>query len=368
MAIVDLARVDSQSNPPTNNEDVVTVLLVDDQAIVGAAVRYTLRDQPHFRFHHCTDPHEALGLAKQINPTVILQDLVMPGVDGLTLVEQYRASPVTQEVPVIVLSSTDSPAVKSEAFRRGANDYLIKPTDPVELIARLRHHAKSYLNFIRREEAYRALRETQRQFIELNAELQRLSKIDGLTGLNNRRCLDIYLETEWKRSARDKKPLALLMIDVDYFKRYNDTYGHLAGDDVLKRVAATIRETLSRPADFTARFGGEEFIGVLPNTGLTGAKHVADKVRRAVEELHIEHSASAATGYVTISIGVASMDAKRDGTLTALVEAADVALYEAKKLGRNRVFVSTRSMDRTPLMPPSSVLQPPSIYSAIKPK
>lgn len=315
----------------------MTVLLVDDQAMIGELIKLTLRDEPNHYFYHCLDPHEAMEVAERVNPTVIVQDLLMPGVDGLTLVERYRANPATADVPVIVLSSTEKPAVKSEAFRVGASDYLIKPANPIELLARLRHHSRSYLNQIQRDEAYRALHEAQQQLIELNAELQRLTKADGLTGLSNRRYLDEYLDAEWKRGARDQNSLGVLMIDVDYFKRYNDTYGHVAGDDVLKKVADVIRASFSRPADLAGRFGGEEFMVILPNTNTAGATHVAEKIRAAVEGLCIPHDASSAADYVTVSIGATSLVPQRDVAPTTLIEAADAALYQAKKAGRNRI-------------------------------
>ncbi len=336
MAATGLAQRDCAGILPADDYS-VTVLLVDDQATVGHVIRRALGDLPNFYFYHCANPQEAISLAERINPTVILQDLVLPGIDGLTLVERYRANPFTLDVPVIVLSSEEKAAVKSEAFKLGASDYLVKPPDPVELIARLRHHTKAYLNQVQRDEAYRSLHEAQQQLMQLNTELQRLTKVDGLTGLCNRRYLDDYLLIEWKRAVREQTALSVLMIDVDCFKPYNDTYGHLCGDEVLKKVATAIRQSLSRPADVAARFGGEEFIGILPNTALAGARHVAEKVRRIVEALRIPHSASGAGAHVTISIGVASAIPRRDTPLTDLLEAEDVALYRAKKAGKNRV-------------------------------
>lgn len=339
MNTADSIGTDSEDIAPLD-EYAVTVLLVDDQSTVVEVIRRALAAQPNFYFYHSRDAREAIGLAERVNPTVILQDLVLPGIDGLTLVERYRANPVTMDVPVIVLSAEETPAVKSEAFKRGASDYLIKPPDPVELVARLEHHSKAYLNQIQRDEAYHALREAQQDLMKLNTELQRLTKVDGLTGLCNRRFLDDYLATEWKRAIRQQDPLSVLMIDVDHFKRYNDTYGHLAGDEVLKKVATAIKQSFSRPADLGARFGGEEFMAVLPKIAPAGARHIAEKLRCAVEDLRLPHSASTTAHYVTVSIGVASTIPPRNGPLTALIEAADAALYEAKKAGRNRVAVS----------------------------
>ena len=167
------------------------VMLVDDQAIVGESVRRLLAREPLIDFHYCADPGHAIDLAEKIRPTVILQDLIMPGVDGLTLVRQYRANPATKDLPIIVLSSKEDATVKSEAFTAGANDYLVKLPDKIELVARIRLHSNAYANQLQRDEAYRALRESQRQLLLSNAELlslnqkleDALSKVKQLSGL-----------------------------------------------------------------------------------------------------------------------------------------------------------------------------------------
>ena len=154
----------------------VMVLLVDDQAMVCEAVRRALANQPDIDFHYCADAREALTIANQIKPTVILQDLVLPGIDGLTLVNQYRANPGTKDIPIIVLSTNENPQVKGQAFALGANDYLVKLPDKIELIARIRYHSKAFLNVLQRDAAYRALRESQQQLIESNAALISLNQ------------------------------------------------------------------------------------------------------------------------------------------------------------------------------------------------
>jgi two-component system, chemotaxis family, response regulator WspR len=324
--------------PPSDDYSMI-VLLVDDQAMVGEMVRRTLANEPNLVFHYCSNACHAVAFAERLRPTVILQDLMMPEIDGLTLVPQYRQSPIVKDVPIIVLSVTEEPSVKCEAFRRGATDYLVKLPDPIELIARIRHHSKAYLNQIQRDQAYRALHESQQKLVEMNIELQRLNNIDGLTGLFNRRYLDEYLATEWRRAVREQSPLSVLMLDVDEFKKYNDTYGHLSGDDVLRQVSATIKLGIERPADLAARFGGEEFFVVLPNTDLAGAQFIGEMIRRRLEQLKLPHSASTAASHVTISGGVASIIPKRSDTVDALIASADRALYEAKKAGRNCINV-----------------------------
>lgn len=315
----------------------VMVLLVDDQVMIGEAIRRVLADQPSMDFHYCSDPTEAIADARKIKPTVILQDLVMPGVDGLTLVRQYRANPATRDIPVIVLSTKEDPAIKSEAFAAGANDYLVKLPDSIELIARIRYHSKSYLNQVQRDQAYMALRHSQQQLQEKNLVLHRLSNLDGLTGLSNRRYFDEYIETQWKLAIREQNPISLLMIDVDDFKRYNDTYGHLAGDEALKSVAMVMRQRFLRPTDLTARFGGEEFAVILPGTPFAPIQSLGESLRRGIEALAIPHRASTIGEYLTVSIGGASMVPQPKDSFLSLIDSADEAMYAAKKLGKNQI-------------------------------
>jgi two-component system chemotaxis family response regulator WspR len=312
------------------------VLLVDDQLVVGEAIRRALLDQPGMEFHYCSDPHEALALAKKVQPTVILQDLVMPSVNGLDLVHRYRADPQTRNIPIIVLSTKEEATVKSDAFLAGANDYLVKLPDRIELIARLRYHSAAYLSQIQRDEAYRALRKSQQQLMETNLELQRLTNVDGLTGLSNRRYFNEYLEIEWRHAVRVREQISLLMVDIDHFKLYNDTYGHLAGDEVLRTVAQTVMRSFHRPKDLAARFGGEEFAVILPQTPQGDLQRLGDKVVQAVAMLDLPHSASSTASKVTISVGGASRIPQPGDSVFALVEAADKALYQAKAAGRNR--------------------------------
>src|SRR5215471_16678615 len=165
-----------QGRPTALPDYHVMVLLIDDQAMVCEAVRRALANQPDIDFHYCSDAREAMTIANQIKPTVILQDLVMPGIDGLTLVSQYRANPATKDIPIIVLSTNENPQVKGQAFAIGANDYLVKLPDRIELIARIRYHSKAFMNLVQRDAAYRALRESQQQLIESNAALISLNQ------------------------------------------------------------------------------------------------------------------------------------------------------------------------------------------------
>jgi len=328
---------------PTPRTDIV-VLLIDDQPIVAEAIRRLLAPIADVQFHYCRDPHQALETAEQIKPAVILQDLVMPGVDGLTLVRAYRANPGTADVPVIVLSTKEEAAVKGEAFLCGANDYVVKLPDSIELIARLRHHGMSYLHRVQRDSAYRALHESQRMLLLQNLELERLTHVDGLTGLSNRRYFDEFTTVQWKLAIRERTPFSILMIDVDDFKKYNDYYGHVAGDLVLKRIAQEIKARCQRPNDLVARFGGEEFVVGLC-VPLGGALVVAERICDSIVALDISHEASTVGNVVTVSVGGASTWPIHGEDYLPLIEVADLALYEAKRSGKMRAIVHPQHAD-----------------------
>lgn len=319
--------------------DKAVVLLVDGQPLVAEAMRRALCDEPDIEFHYCQAGLKALAAAEEIRPTVILQDLVMPDAHGLDLVKAYRANISTQNIPIIVLSMKDEALIKCNAFSAGANDYLVKIPEVVELLARIRYHSNAYTALVQRDIAYRALRCSQQELTEINLELKRLTHVDGLTSLSNRRFLSEGLASEWKHAQRIKKPLAAMMIDIDFFKLFNDTYGHVAGDEVLQKVAAGVREVCRADGDIAARYGGEEFAVVLPGRMLEEAAALADELVRHVEGLKIPHMQSATSAYVTISVGVASCMPAKAQEPSALILAADEALYHAKRGGRNKVFI-----------------------------
>jgi two-component system chemotaxis family response regulator WspR len=299
------------------------VLLVDDARTTAAALRALLCDESDIGFHYCGRPEEAVEAAIRLQPTVILLDVVMPGIDGLTLLRHYRAEPATRQVPIVMLSTAEDAQIKADAFALGANDYLVKLPATVELVARLRYHSQAYANL--------------RRLDELNQALQALSLEDGLTGIANRRCFDELLEKEWRRGVRERGTLSLLLLDVDYFKRYNDRYGHPAGDACLRAIATVLKDALRRPSDLAARYGGEEFAGLLPGTPAEGAIARAEDVRTRVEALRLIHQGSLVSPDVTVSIGVASLVPGPSGGASRLVAAADKALYQAKRAGRNCV-------------------------------
>jgi len=323
------------------------VLLVDDQPIVAEAIRRMLADQDDIVFHYCRDSDKAVDAAIECKPTVILQDLVMPDTDGMELLSQYRANPITKAIPVIVLSTKEDPAIKKDAFERDASDYLVKIPDKIELVARIHAHSRSYLAQKQRDEAIVALKKLQKQLEKKNAELARLSAYDGLTDILNRRSFDELLQKEWERSSRDDTAISLILIDIDHFKLFNDNYGHQGGDDCLRKVAKKLDDTVYRPADFVARYGGEEFAVVLPGTDLDGATNIAGKLCAGIENLNIMHEFSSVANCVTISAGVSVIKPKGKSGVKQIIEAADKALYLAKEDGRNQFKVYSESNDRS---------------------
>lgn len=319
------------------------VMLVDDQPMVAEALRRILASEIGIDFHYCRESGDAVRIAEQIKPTIILLDLVMPEIDGLAVLSALRANARTKDFPVVMLSSTEDPKQKAAAFTAGGNDYLIKWPDRIELLARIRYHSQCYITLKQRDDAFRALRVSQRELAETNLKLQRLASHDGLTNIPNRRHFDECLNEEWYRATREESWLAVAMLDIDHFKQFNDLYGHPAGDACIQSVVKAVASCLKRPADIVARYGGEEFVLILPGTQGDGALGLCEKVRQAVEALQIVHEKSSVGACVTLSIGVAVVTPQRDSPASALLAAADTALYTAKHQGRNQVVLASAS-------------------------
>jgi two-component system chemotaxis family response regulator WspR len=291
----------------------VVVLLVDDQMIVARAVQQLFTEDQDIAFHYCTSPHEALQLAKTVRPTVILQDLVMPDISGLDLVRAYRSVPETAEIPIIVLSTREDPITKSHAFAEGANDYLVKLPDRIELVARVRYHSR----------AYRAL-----------TALRDRATRDALTGAWNRGMIFETLAQELARARREETPLSIVMVDLDNFKTINDSLGHAAGDAVVQQASRRLSACI-RPYDHVGRYGGDEFLVVLSNCDREQAGTLSERLRDAVAGTPMSFDGKEIR--ITCSLGVAITCDLNRSSVTGLVQAADEALYRAKQMGRNCV-------------------------------
>jgi diguanylate cyclase (GGDEF)-like protein len=270
---------------------------------------------------------------------LILMDIIMPDVDGIEACRNVKKREWLADVPVIMVTATTEKDNLQLAFFAGAMDFIKKPLDRVELLARVRSALRLKHETARRKARETELIEVTRQLKAANERLQNLSFLDGLTRIANRRHFDQELLKESRRAKREKTPLSLIMLDIDYFKAFNDTYGHLKGDDCLKMVASTLKKTLKRPGDFPARYGGEEFAVVLPNTTDVGAAIIAEELRASIERAGIAHINSLCADYVTVSLGVVTRFSEQAETPDDLILAADRALYRSKHEGRNRVSV-----------------------------
>ncbi len=278
--------------------------------------------------------------SRPLSVDLILMDIMMPEMDGIEAVRQIKAVDQFREIPIIMVTAKSDPVDLQLAFAAGAMDFICKPLNKVELLTRVRSVLRLVHEINRRKARETELLEVMRQLEEANHMLLRLSRLDGLTGVTNRRQFDDYLDQEWRRALRENMPLSLVMLDIDGFKDYNDAHGHQAGDECLKQVAGAISRALNRPGDLVARYGGDEFVMILPGTPAEGAMRVAETMREKVQSLGLSRSNRSVEERVTISLGVATFYPTRDTSPSVLVAAADQALYQAKQSGRNRVAQS----------------------------
>lgn len=303
-------------------------------------------------------------------PALILLDIKMPGMDGFEVCRRLKDDPTSRDIPIIIVTALGDTADKIKAFELGAVDFVTKPLNAEEVLMRVATHLSLALAQKQLQEQNRQLRdaldeadkataalkaaehqlivysqkleelvaERTRELTEANAKLRELSEHDGLTGVANRRKMDTVWQDQWSRALREDSSLAVLMIDVDHFKRYNDHYGHASGDICLRQVAQTIEAKVRRSSDLVARYGGEEFVVILPCVTEADVRRIAESMRQAVEDLAIVHEHSSAAPVLTVSIGVAYWAPGRSRRSINLLTEADANLYRAKQMGRNRVL------------------------------
>ncbi len=314
------------------------IMIVDDSETARMLLETILRNAGYNNLVMTNVAQQALdylgvetGAGEDVD--CILMDVNMPGIDGIEATRRIKTVERLRDIPVIMVTASEEEANLELAFEAGAIDYIYKPVRQIELKARIGSVLK-----LKHEMDKRKARE--RELENLTRTFQELSNLDGLTGVANRRRFDDVFDREWKSARRDGAPLAVLMIDIDFFKAYNDRYGHLKGDQCLTQVAQSLRKALKRPRDFVARYGGEEFVVVLPETNLVGAQRIAESIRERICALQLEHAASEVGECVTISVGVSAQLPTAQSTPAELLAASDLALYRAKMEGRNRVSVA----------------------------
>lgn len=291
------------------------VLIADDDPINRQLLAELLK--PEYTVLLAKNGEQALERAARHAPDLLLLDVMMPDMNGFEVLRRLRADPATAQLAVIFISGLDRPEDEANGLKLGAADYIAKPFNATVVMARVALHL---------------------QMVRQRRMLERLANVDGLTELANRRRFDEVYAQEWARARRSGAPLSIALLDIDAFKQYNDHYGHPAGDRALRAVARVARAALRRPADLAARYGGEELVLVLPDTGAGEACRVVDVLCTALAGLQLAHAASAVAPVLTVSVGGATLGTHGEESAAALFEAADSHLYRAKQEGRNRMI------------------------------
>ncbi|MCW8108113.1 diguanylate cyclase [Alteromonas ponticola] len=291
------------------------VFIVDDDIITLEMLIHNLQNDYHVI--GCSEPTEALRKIKEAMPDLIMLDMEMPGLNGVELCRQIKATEQLEDLPIVFLTGHDDQETQLKCWEAGCVDFVPKPIVFATLKYRLQTHIKLKL---------------------VTDKLSTLAMLDGLTNVYNRRYLENYLTKHNTQATRDYQVFTLMMLDIDYFKRYNDNYGHQQGDECLREVAQILSKTATRSTDFVARYGGEEFILMLPATDQKGAKLVAMNIHQSLAKRKLENKDTEA-GRVTLSIGCVSASAPY--AITPMIEEADKLLYEAKQSGRNQTCFKT---------------------------
>ncbi|GAB3031247.1 diguanylate cyclase domain-containing protein [Bowmanella dokdonensis] len=294
-----------------------TVLVVDDQPVNLKILGQALSKD--YQVLLASSGEQALRMARDQLPDLILLDIIMKDMDGYQACRQLKSDPLTQNIPIIFSTAMDSVEDEVRGLEEGATDYITKPFNVALVLARVRN---------------------QLQLKKKTDLLERLVSLDGLTEIPNRRYFEQRLEEEWRRAERGEECLCLAMADIDAFKQFNDNYGHGAGDLCLQKVARCLSSNAQRSGDLVARYGGEEFAVLLPATDLDAGRLVVERLRQSVEDLAIPHRFSPVTDVVTLSVGLACIRVSLDMEKERLWKEADKQLYGAKQAGRNRVHTA----------------------------
>ncbi|MGR3554885.1 diguanylate cyclase [Paracoccus sp. (in: a-proteobacteria)] len=290
------------------------IMIVDDEIANIEIMGAVLGEDYEICFSRSGE--DALRVVQRVTPDLILLDIVMPGLDGYEVCRKLKDDPATADIPVIFTTGLYQTEDEVRGLAAGAIDYVTKPIQPVALRSRVDNHI---------------------ELKRMRDQLANLAMTDGLTGLGNRRLLEKLLQTELRRLSREGDWLSFIMLDIDFFKQFNDLYGHLEGDQCLRKVASALGGAVRRSGDTCLRYGGEEFACILPRTDHDGALEVAEDMRRRVEALGIGNGGSDVSPVVTVSIGVASGRCSSELSMELWISTADAMLYQGKRSGRNRV-------------------------------
>lgn len=319
-----------EQSPPRRSK--ASVLVIDPSAANRAQICDCLSQLPDIRVLAANSGESALAMIQENWPSMVLLDTALKDTDGIALTRTIRTRErsrneigISPWTPIIFLSAATSEDVLAEGILAGGDDFLCKPVSEVVLLAKVT--------------ALLRIATRQQEICDVHRQLKEIASLDSLTGIPNRRYFDDTLATEWKRCLRSDAPLSIVLSDIDFFKQFNDIYGHQAGDTCLKAVAGSLSESLFRVEDTVARYGGEEFVAILPGTDAAGAFAVAERMRQSAHDLRIPHERGI-NGRVSCSFGVASIHPTADEAPQRLLRIADTGLYAAKLAGRNRVSVS----------------------------
>lgn len=304
-----------------HEKEKLRILIVDDEKMNLKVLAELLKDE-YVPVLAITGEQALSHAFGEFPPDLILLDVMMPIMGGYEVIKHLKNNDKTKNIPVIFVTALKSIEDEEHGFKLGAVDYIIKPFSPPIVKMRIRNHLR---------------------IVHQYKLLDQLAHLDGLTEISNRRRFDEVFQKEWARSARNKSPFSLAMIDVDYFKQYNDHYGHAMGDIALQKIAKALDSVLRRPADLIARYGGEEFVMLLPEMDIAAAKIIANRCLQIIIDLNIPHRFSQAAEMVTISIGLATIYIDGAASPQTFLNKADQNLYQAKQSGRNRMVSSLYS-------------------------
>lgn len=293
------------------------ILIVDDTTNNLRLIGNLLREAK-YSVSFAQSGVKALSIAEERKPDLVLLDIQMPGIDGFEICQKLKRNQTTEHIPVLFLTAKSDADDIIKGFDSGAVDYITKPFHQKELLVRIKTHLD--LKFAKEK-------------------IEWMSYYDELSGIPNKRYFNRFFEMEWNLAIREKTFITVILADIDLFKNYNDTYGHMEGDKCIFSVAKALNNCTVRPTDFVARFGGEEFICVLPNTDPQGAVYVAEKMMKSIRGMKIPHKGSTVAHHITLSFGVSSLIPQGDSDMMEFISRADSALYQSKRLGRNQVSI-----------------------------